>query len=316
MIEAEGLTKFYGPIQAIRNVSFQIEKGEIVGFLGPNGAGKSTTIRILTCYMPPTAGSARVDGLDCFERSLEIRQKIGYLPENVPLYRDLTVRRFLRFAASAKGVSAKNVEKEVGRLIGICGLEKNANRIIGHLSKGYRQRVGLAQALLNNPSVLVLDEPTIGLDPSQIIEIRHLVQELRENRTILLSSHILPEVAQICQRVLIINKGEIIATDSPSNLTSQLQKTATIVLEVSGPAADLASALEKLSGVEKVKVEENGTSKFTIETDRSKDVRPEIAKMVIEKGNGLLELKTVQLSLEDIFMQLVTEEPAQEVTES
>ena len=312
MIEAEGLTKFYGPIAAIRNVNFQVEKGEVVGFLGPNGAGKSTTIRILTCYMPPSEGTARVDGLDCFEHSLEIRRKIGYLPENVPLYRDLTIRRFLRFAAGAKGVPAKDVEKEVSRAIGVCGLEKNANRIIRHLSKGYRQRVGLAQALLNNPPVLVLDEPTIGLDPSQIIEIRRLVQELGEERTILLSSHILPEVAQICQRVLIINKGEIIATDSPTNLTSQLQKTAKIRLEVQGRVPDLASTLEKISGVQKVDVQDNGTSKFLIETEPSTDLRPEIARAVVEKGGGLLELRLVQLSLEDIFMQLVTEEPSQQ----
>ncbi len=318
MIEAEGLTKFYGPISAIRNVSFGIEKGEIVGFLGPNGAGKSTTIRILTCYMPPTAGVARVDGLDCFENSLQIRQKIGYLPENVPIYKDLTITRFLRFAANAKGVESKQVSKEVSRVIGMCGLEKNANRIIGNLSKGYRQRVGLAQALLNNPSVLILDEPTIGLDPTQIIEIRRLIQQLREDRTILLSSHILPEVAQICQRVIIINRGEIIATDTPTNLTSQLQKTAKIILEVGGgaQAGELASALEKIGGVQKVDVESNGKSRFTIETDRSRDVRPEIARLAIEKGNDLLELRSVQLSLEDIFMQLVTEEPSQEGAES
>jgi ABC-2 type transport system ATP-binding protein len=306
MIEAEGLTKFYGQIAAIRNVNFQVEKGEVVGFLGPNGAGKSTTIRILTCYMPPTAGTARVDGLDCMENSLEIRRKIGYLPENVPLYRDLTVRRFLRFAASAKGVTGGKLEKEVRRVVGMCGLEKNANRIISHLSKGYRQRVGLAQALVGDPPVLVLDEPTIGLDPTQIIEIRRLVQELGENRTILLSSHILPEVAQICGRVLIINKGEIVATDSPANLTSQLQKTARIMLEVSDPPPDLAPSLEKIDGVQGVEAREGG--KFVVETDRTTDVRPEIARMVVEKGAGLLELRSVQLSLEEIFMQLVTEE--------
>ncbi len=256
MIEAEGLTKFYGPIGAIRNVSFQIEKGEVVGFLGPNGAGKSTTIRILTCYMPPSSGTARVEGLDVIENSLQIRQKIGYLPENVPLYKDLTVSRFLRFAAGSKGVEAKRMNAEISRVISACGLEKNANRIIRNLSKGFRQRVGLAQALLNDPSVLILDEPTIGLDPSQIIEIRRLIQDLREDRTILLSSHILPEVAQLCQRVIIINKGEIVATDSPANLTSQLQKTVKIVLEVSGPSQEFAQAIENMAGVEKVSVGE------------------------------------------------------------
>ena len=315
MIEVEGLTKFYGPVGAVRNVSFQIEKGEVVGFLGPNGAGKSTTIRILTCYMPPSSGTATVEGLDVMENSLQIRQKIGYLPESVPLYKDLTVNRFLRFAASAKGVEAKRVSAEISRVISACGLEKNSNRIIRNLSKGFRQRVGLAQALLNNPSVLILDEPTIGLDPSQIIEIRRLIQDLREERTILLSSHILPEVAQLCQRVIIINKGEIVATDSTANLTSQLQKTIKIVLEVSGPGQALLQEIENMAGVEKVTVESNGTSRFVIETDPSVDMRPRIASMAVEKGCGLLELSKIQLSLEDIFMQLVTEEPSGEGTE-
>ncbi len=316
MIEAEGLTKFYGPIGAIRNVSFRIEKGEVVGFLGPNGAGKSTTIRILTCYMPPSSGTATVEGLDVMDNSLRIRQKIGYLPENVPLYKELTVNRFLRFAASAKGIEAKKISAEISRVISICGLEKNANRIIANLSKGFRQRVGLAQALLNDPSVLILDEPTIGLDPTQIIEIRRLIKDLREERTILLSSHILPEVAQLCQRVVIINKGEIVATDSPANLTSQLQKTAKILLEVSGPSQALEQGIKNMAGVEKVSVESNGTSRFVIETDPSREMRSQIAAMAVEKGCGLLELRSIQLSLEDIFMQLVTEEPAGEGTES
>lgn len=316
MIEAVALTKFYGPIGAIRNVSFQIEKGEVVGFLGPNGAGKSTTIRILTCYMPPSSGKATVDGLDVMDDSLRIRQKIGYLPENVPLYKDLTVRRFLRFAASSKGVEAKRGTGEINRVITVCGLEKVAGRIIRNLSKGYRQRVGLAQALLNDPPVLVLDEPTIGLDPSQIVEIRRLIKDLRGDRTILLSSHILPEVAQICQRVIIINKGEIVATDSPAKLTSQLQKTVKIVLEVSGPSQEFAETVGNMAGVQKVTLETNGTSKFLIETDPAMDMRPEIAAAAVQKGCGLLELRTMQLSLEDIFMQLVTEEPSGEGTES
>lgn len=308
MIEAEGLTKYYGPLPAIRDVSFTIDRGEVVGFLGPNGAGKSTTMRILTCYMPPSAGAARIGGLDCFERSLEVRRQVGYLPENVPLYGDLTVRGFLRFAAGAKGVESRKLEAEVRRVIGVCGLETAANRIIGHLSKGFRQRVGLAQALLNNPSVLVLDEPTIGLDPTQIIEIRRLIQELREKHTVLLSSHILPEVAQICQRVLIINKGQIIATDSPANLTSQLQKSAQVQLQVGGNAAELTSALESLAGVQKVSLAEGDQGRVFVETDRSGDLRPDIARLVVERGMDLLELKLVDLSLEDIFVQLVTEE--------
>jgi len=316
MIEAEGLTKFYGSISAINNVSFRIEKGEVVGFLGPNGAGKSTTIRILTCYMPPSSGTARVEGLDVIENSLQIRQKIGYMPETVPLYNDLTVSRFLRFAAGSKGVEAKRMNTEISRVISACGLEKNANRIIRNLSKGFRQRVGLAQALLNDPAVLILDEPTIGLDPSQIIEIRRLIQDLREERTILLSTHILPEVSQLCQRVIIINKGEIVATDSPTNLTSQLQKTVKIVLEVSGPSQEFAQAIENMAGIQKVSVVNNGTSKFVIETDPSMDMRSQIAATAVQKGCGLLELRTMQLSLEDIFMQLVTEEPSEEGAES
>jgi ABC-2 type transport system ATP-binding protein len=316
MIEAEGLTKFYGPRGAIRDVSFEIDKGEVVGFLGPNGAGKSTTIRILTCYMPPSSGTARVDGLDIMEESLRIRQKIGYLPETVPLYNELTVSRFLRFAAGAKGVEAKRMSSEVGRVISACGLEKVAGRMVGNLSKGFRQRVGLAQALLNDPSVLILDEPTIGLDPSQIIEIRRIIEELSQDRTILLSSHILPEVAQLCRRVIIINKGEIVATDSPANLTSQLQKTSTILLEVSGPSAEFAQALENLDSIQKVSVEKNGTSKFTIETDPSVDMRSDIAALAMQKGCGLLELRSMQLSLEDIFMQLVTEESTPQGGES
>ena len=309
MIEAEGLTKFYGPRGAIKNVSFEIQRGEVVGFLGPNGAGKSTTIRILTCYMPPSSGTARVEGLDVVEDSLKIRQKVGYLPESVPLYNDLTVGGFLRFAAGSKGVAAKRISAEIGRVISACGLEKTAARTIGNLSKGFRQRVGLAQALLNNPSVLILDEPTIGLDPSQIIEIRHIIQELREDRTILLSSHILPEVAQLCHRVIIINKGEIVATGSPQDLTSQLQKTATIVLEVSGESAEFAREVQDLPGVRKVSVvSSSGTSKFEIETDPSAEMRPQVAALAVAKGCGLLELKTAQLSLEDVFMQLVTEE--------
>ncbi len=319
MIEAEGLTKFYGSLPAIRDVTFQVQKGEVVGFLGPNGAGKSTTMRILACFMPPTAGMARIDGMDCFENSLEVRRLVGYLPENVPLYGDLTVKGFLQFAAGAKGVEAKRLDHEIGRVVDTCGLEKVAHRIIGHLSKGYRQRVGLAQALLHNPSVLILDEPTIGLDPTQIIEIRKLIQDLREEHTVLLSSHILPEVAQICQRVLIINKGQIVATDSPANLTHQLQKSSEISLQVKRGVSELVPVIQEMEGVQGVVRQGESDDRLRIETDRSHDLRPEIARAVIARGMDLLELKLVDLSLEDIFMQLVTEEitePSQEESQS
>ena len=316
MIEAEGLTKFYGSLPAIRDVGFQVEKGEVIGFLGPNGAGKSTTIRILTCYMPPTAGRAKIDGLDCFEQSLEVRKRIGYLPENVPLYTDMPVRRFLSFAAGAKGVASKETTREISRVVDICGLEKVAHRIIGHLSKGYRQRVGLAQALIGSPSVLILDEPTIGLDPTQIIEIRKLIQSLREDHTILLSSHILPEVAQICHRVIILNKGRIIATDSPANLTRQLQKSSQVILRVAGGEAGLVPALEQIDGVKKASISEDEPGRIIVETVPNAELRPRIARVVVDGGADLLELKTVDLSLEDIFMQLVTEEAVEEETRS
>ncbi len=311
MIEAHGLTKWYGPVPAIQDVSFEIAKGEVVGFLGPNGAGKSTTIRILTCFMPPTAGSAAVDGLDCLENSLEVRRRIGYLPENVPLYNEMTVRRFLSFVAQVKGVPWKDIRKEVDRVTELCGLESVRNRIIGNLSKGFRQRVGLAQALVNNPPVLILDEPTIGLDPTQIVEIRKLIQDLREDHTVLLSSHILPEVAQICQRVLIINKGRIVATDSPGALTAQLQKSAKIRLTVSGDGTGLAESLRRLDGVLQVHLEAEDPTRLVVETDRSRDLRPALARTAVHHGVDLLELKTVDLSLEDIFMHLVTEEPSE-----
>ena len=316
MIEAEGLTKLYGSVPAIRDVTFQVERGEVVGFLGPNGAGKSTAMRILTCYMPPTAGFARIAGLDCFEHSLQVRRSLGYLPENNPLYSDLTVRRFISFAATAKCLDARKIGREIGRVIDICGLHEVANRIIGHLSKGYKQRVGLAQALLNNPAVLILDEPTIGLDPTQIIEIRKLIQDLREQHTILLSSHILPEVAQICRRVLIINKGQIIATDTPANLTSQLQKSAKISVQVRGEVQQLMPTLNSHPGIQRVSFDEADQGRLMVETDRSRDLRPDLARIVLARGMDLLELKLVDLSLEDIFLQLVTEEPAEEGSRS
>ncbi|MDY6908509.1 MAG: ATP-binding cassette domain-containing protein [Thermodesulfobacteriota bacterium] len=311
MIQAEGLTKFYGSVPAIQNVTFEVEKGEIVGFLGPNGAGKTTTIRILTCYMPPTVGTARVGGRDCFQDSLEVRRMIGYLPENVPLYGEMTVRGFLAFAARARGVEARHRSAEVKRVMGVCGLEKVERRIIAHLSKGYRQRVGLAQALLNNPPVLILDEPTIGLDPAQIVDIRRLISDLRDDHTILLSSHILPEVAQICRRVMIINRGQIVATDTPANLTAQLQKSAQVFLRVARDGASMAEVLSRLPGVQQVTLQPGSDGALMIETDRTQDMRGVIARTVVERGVDLLELRSVDLSLEDIFMQLVTEETAE-----
>ena len=236
MIEVEHLTKFYGLVPAVSDLSFQVGQGEVVGFLGPNGAGKTTTMKILTCFLPPTSGQARIDGLDISRDSLGVRQKIGYLPENNPLYSEMTVEGFLSFAAQAKGVPSRDAKTAAAKVAEDCGLGTVRGRIIGHLSKGFRQRVGLAQALLNDPPVLILDEPTIGLDPAQVIEIRQLIKSLGRERTILLSSHILPEISQVCQKVIILNQGRIVATDTVSSLTTQLQSSRKIKLILPRPA--------------------------------------------------------------------------------
>jgi len=310
MIEVEGLTKYYGPIAAIVDVSFRVDKGEIVGFLGPNGAGKSTTIKILTCYMPPSAGTAKINGFDCLEDSLKVREQIGYLPENVPLYKEMTVRRFLEFVASAKRVDKSAVKREINRVIELCGIENVSGRIIGNLSKGYRQRVGLAQALIGNPPVLILDEPTIGLDPAQIVEMRNLIKTLGQDHTILMSSHILPEVAQTCNRVIIINKGRIVATDSPERLTRQLQKNAQITVGFESPVdpETLRSVLRHIPGVRDIAPAGDNGAKWYIDTDHEKDIRADVAKALVENGLRLVELKSVDMSLEEVFMHLVTEE--------
>lgn len=310
MIEVEGLTKYYGSIAAIVDVSFKVEKGEIVGFLGPNGAGKSTTIKILTCYMPPSSGTARINGFDCLEDSIKVRQQIGYLPENVPLYREMTVKRFLEFVASVKQIDRKVARREISRVVELCGIESVFGRIIGNLSKGYRQRVGLAQALLGNPPVLILDEPTIGLDPAQIIEMRNLIKSLGRDHTILMSSHILPEVAQTCNRVVIINKGRVVATDSPENLTRQLQKKAqiTVGFEKEVEVGEIRKALDKVGGVREIIPADGNGMKWYVETDQERDIRADVARSLIENGLRLVELKTVDMTLEEVFMHLVTEE--------
>jgi ABC-2 type transport system ATP-binding protein len=257
--------------------------------------------------MPPTSGTARVAGLDCQQNSLEVRAKIGYLPENLPLYSDMTARRFLAFAAAAKGIPRSRCRQEIHRVMEACSIAPVAERIIGHLSRGYRQRVGLAQALLNEPPILILDEPTIGLDPTQIVEIRSLIKQLGTERTIILSSHILPEVSQICQRILIINKGQIVATDTAANLTAQLQRCLRVHLEVEGPHLEVMETLGKVKGVQEVRPD-NGTGYYLVETERDVDLRPELARTIVGRGWQLRELRLQDLSLEEIFMQLVTHE--------
>jgi ABC-2 type transport system ATP-binding protein len=311
MIEVEQLNKSYGPIKAIEDVSFAVEKGEILGFLGPNGAGKSTTMRILTCFMPPTSGTARVAGYDIFTDSLQVRRRIGYVPENAPLYTDMPVVSFLKFAAEVKGLSRRERLRQVGQAMDDCGIKDVQHRYIGKLSKGYRQRVALAQALLGNPDVLILDEPTIGLDPRQIIDIRQLIKGLAGQKTVILSTHILPEVSMTCQRVIIINRGRLVAVDTPENLTTKLQTSSRLLVRVEGPATDVVRALGAVAGVQTVKEDGSAPGKVVtciIESKKDRDVRKDVAAAVVRQNWGLLELRPVDLTLEDVFVRLVTEE--------
>ena len=311
MIEVEHLTKFYGLVPAISDLSFQVGQGEVVGFLGPNGAGKTTTMKILTCFLPPTSGQARIDGLDISRDSLEVRQKIGYLPENNPLYSEMTVEGFLSFVAQAKGLSSRSVKTAAGKVAEDCGLGSVRGRIIGHLSKGFRQRVGLAQALLNDPPVLILDEPTIGLDPAQVIEIRQLIKSLGRERTILLSSHILPEISQVCQKVIILNQGRIVATDTVSNLTAQLQSSRKIKLTIRGPREAILPTLAAINGIIRIEPQDDEGA-YELEMQKELDVRADISRAVVQQGWDLLEMRSQELSLEEVFVQLVTEEPTGE----
>ncbi|MFQ5881857.1 MAG: ABC transporter ATP-binding protein [Candidatus Methylomirabilales bacterium] len=312
MIEVEGLTKVYGTQAAIQDLTFTVGQGEVVGFLGPNGAGKTTTMRVLSCFMPPTSGTAKVGGYDIRTHSLEVRRRIGYLPEHVPLYTDLTVTQYLYFVAEAKGLSRLTRRQKVGEAIECCLLQEARGRIIGKLSKGYRQRVGLAQALLGDPPVLILDEPTIGLDPKQIIEIRSLIRDMQGERTVILSTHILPEVGMVCQRVIIINDGRIVAVDTPENLTRRLQRSTQVLLQVEGPPDQVIVRLRQMGGVLRVAMMDGAgvLRRYLVETEKDRDLRQELARAVCGSGWGLLELRPVDMSLEDIFIRLVTEEAA------
>jgi ABC-2 type transport system ATP-binding protein len=310
MIEVQGLTKVYGNKAAVDNLTFSVEKGEVVGFLGPNGAGKTTTMRVLSCFMPPTSGSAKVAGYDIHADSIEVRRRIGYLPEHVPLYTEFTVTQYLNFVAEAKAVPRVQRRQKVGEVIERCLLHDVRGRIINTLSKGYRQRVGLAQALLGDPPVLILDEPTIGLDPKQIIEIRNLIRQMQGERTVLLSTHILPEVSVVCQRVIIINEGRIVAVDTPENLTRRLQRSTQVLLQVEGPPDQVTGRLREMAGILRVEMKDGGgvLGRYVVETEKDCDLRRELAHVVCSSGWGLLELRPVDMSLEDIFIRLVTEE--------
>ncbi len=306
MIEVQDLTKYYGPHLAVSHLDFQVTAGEIVGFLGPNGAGKTTTLKILAGFLAPSRGTARINGYDCVSDSLAARRSLGYVPENVSIYPDLTVTQFLRFAARAKGIAAKEEKSELDRVVASCGLEEVRHTLVAALSKGYRQRLGLAQALLNQPPLLILDEPTIGLDPSQIVEIRQLIKNLEGDHTVMLSSHILPEVSQLCDRVIIINRGQIVASDRPENLSRQMGHGSRVFLTVAAPTTEVETALQKISGVNGV--QSLGEGKFLVAADRGLELRPELARLVVAQGWDLLELKTQEFTLEEVFLNLVTEE--------
>jgi ABC-2 type transport system ATP-binding protein len=308
MIEVQDLTKYYGPQLAVSHLDFQVAAGEIVGFLGPNGAGKTTTLKILAGFLAPSAGTARINGYDCVTDSLAVRRSLGYVPENVAIYPDLTVTQFLRFATRAKGVTAKAETAEVDRVMAACGLEEVRGKLVAALSKGFRQRLGLAQALINQPPLLILDEPTIGLDPSQIVEIRQLIKDLEGAHTVILSSHILPEVSQLCHRVIIINRGQIVASDTPENLSRQLGQESRVLMTVAGPNDQVEAALRGVAGVKRVLSQ--GEGKYLVETDPGHELRPQLARLVVEGGWQLLELKSQEFTLEEVFINLVTEEEA------
>jgi len=321
MIEVENLTKRYGRTTAVDGVSFRVQKGEILGFLGPNGAGKTTTMRILTCYLPPTDGTARVAGYDVFESPLEVKRRVGYIPETPPLYPDMDVDGFLDFCAKIKGVPAASRKGKIDEAVGKTRIGDVRGKLIGRLSKGYRQRVGLAQAILANPDVLILDEPTAGLDPKQIIETRELIKGLGGDHTIVLSTHILPEVSMTCGRVVIINKGKVVAEDTPDNLTRRLRGAGALRVDVRGDAAAATEALRGVTGVLSVRArgESSEATTLEVEAEAGRDVRADIARAIIARGLDLLALQQVGMSLEEIFLHLTTtdraEEPAASSTE-
>ena len=310
MIEVQGLTKRYGPVTAVSDVTFRVEAGEILGFLGPNGAGKTTTMRVITGYMPASEGKVIVAGHDVFEQPVEAKRRTGYLPETPPLYPDMTVREYLNFVSRIKGVPRREMTSRVDEVMRKTWIADMAGRHCAKLSKGYRQRVGLAQAIIHNPDVLVLDEPTAGLDPKQIIETRQLIRELGGSHTIVLSTHILPEVSQTCQRVVIISKGRVVAVDTPDNLTARLRGSETMFLQVAGPEADVRASLAALPGVTRVAATtaKDGSVELEVDSESGRDVRRELSSTIVTHGWGLLELRPMRMSLEEIFLSLTTEE--------
>ena len=312
MIQATGLTHFYGPQPAIDEVTFNVKRGEILGFLGPNGAGKTTTMRILTGYMPPTHGQVTIGGHDVVKDSLEVRKLVGYLPETVPLYTEMPVTNYLRYMGSLRGMNNRDLKRRIPDVIELCRLNDYSKTIIGKLSKGYRQRVGIAQAILHEPELLVMDEPTIGIDPIQVVETRRLIQDLGKQQTVVLSSHILPEVSMVCERVLIIHQGHIVAEDTPENLAQTLQGVDQLQVEINGPPREVTTALRNIEGV--IDVNHRNQPDMEVYLGKSEeglDLRDEISRVIVSNGWGLLSMQLMSMSLEDIFLRLTTDEDTQ-----
>jgi ABC-2 type transport system ATP-binding protein len=318
MIKVEGLTKRYARNIAVKNISFEVGKGEIVGFLGKNGAGKTTTMRVLTCFLPPTAGKASVAGFDVLDESLEVKKHIGYLPETPPLYPEMDVSSYLSFVAKLKGIPSGDIRSRVDEVCDRIALSAVKDTIIGKLSKGYRQRVGIAQAIIHNPPVLILDEPTSGLDPEQQREARQLIASLSGDHTIILSTHILSEVEQSCSNVIIINNGEIVAVDSVANLHNRRRATESVLIEVGGaPANEIRKRLEQVAGVARVVAREsrNGAETFEVQGLENYTVRPELARAVVQSGWNLTEMRAMGESLEEIFLELTRSEESKAPSE-
>lgn len=307
MIDVQNMTKRYGHHTAIDRVTFSVAKGEVLAFLGPNGAGKTTTMRILTCFMPPTEGTARVAGFDCLNEPMEVKRRIGYLPETPPVYQELTVTEYLTFVGRLRGLTGQALTSAINRSVERLQLGSVRHRLIANLSRGYRQRVGLAQALLHDPPVLILDEPTVGLDPKQIIEIRELIKSLVGSHSVILSTHILPEATAVCQRVVIINGGRIVAEDTPEQLSARLRQSEKISVIIKAPPADCEERLRAMPGVLNV-FPGQGAGNFLVECALGQDLRDELARFIVSRGWGLLELRTVSMTLEDVFLRLTRHE--------
>ena len=312
MIELDSVSKYFGSFPAITDITFRVEKGEVLGFLGPNGAGKTTTMKIITGFMPPSSGTAVVADFDVVTQSVEARRRIGYMPETVPLYTDMTVADYLTFMGRIRGMSRQYIHRRIDEVIGICHLEEYAYSLISKLSKGFRQRVGIAQSILHEPEVLILDEPTIGIDPIQVVETRQLIRDLGGEHTLIVSTHILPEVSMICERVIIIHEGQIVAIDRPENLAERLRGVERIQMDVQGPTKAVIKILKEVDGVQDVEKQRQAdgapANTYEVEATHGSDVRAKLAAAVVQRGWDLLRLESVGMTLEEIFLRLTTTE--------